>query len=508
MTRKHLHSRIPGFFSMTVTRTFILAMIYLCVIGVPALMIITFQLPAGFYGIFYNPSILASVSVFILLAILAPYAYLFFQQKYDARRLSAQREQFNALKTITQGSLEIEDLGHLLKIIPNFLTLMYHAKLKTDIEQAAVYFYDAVTKSYLLVAHRGSVSPESTFLSTDNPLVFWFTKKAPQLVKKGYVTARDVQALRLDDIKYLLTHTNVALYEPSIKNLFASLRNEFKQLKADLCIPCFYQKECAGILILGEKERGRYNQEEIDALTTVSNHIAMAVRSARLRQELTSSYLEAITSIIKSLEARDPYTKGHADRVSSYSLAITLEVKDKSPFDQIVDLQAKVQQAALLHDVGKIGVRDGILLKPDGLNTEEIEVIRQHPQIGEHILSGLRGIPKDVLAGIRYHHEKFDGSGLAELKGERIPPIARILAVADSFDAMTTDRPYRKAMSDREAVKEIIKYTYFAGPQWDPVVVEGMLEAFKQGIFKKDSIITQQEIELIKKELAAASHGK
>ncbi|MCM8779942.1 MAG: HD-GYP domain-containing protein, partial [Candidatus Omnitrophica bacterium] len=238
-----------------------------------------------------------------------------------------------------------------------------------------------------------------------------------------------------------------------------------------------------------------------DALTAISNHIAMSIRSAKLRQDLSGSYLEAIASIVKSLEARDPYTKGHSERVATYSLAIAAELKDKSPYNQIMDFLVKVQQAALLHDVGKIGIRDEILLKPDGLSPEEIEVIRQHPQIGEHILSGLKGISHDVLYGIKYHHEKYDGSGVLELKGEQIPPLARILAVADTYDAMTTDRPYRKAFSDQEAVKEIVKNTYCSGPQWDPKVVEALLESLKKGIFRKEAAITQEEIEQIKREL-------
>jgi len=228
----------------------------------------------------------------------------------------------------------------------------------------------------------------------------------------------------------------------------------------------------------------------------------MAIRSAKLRQDLVASYLEAIKGIVKSLEARDPYTKGHSERVVWYSLAIASELKDKFPFSQIPGFLEKVQQAALLHDVGKIGIRDNILLKPEALTSEENEIVAQHPKISEHILMGLKGISQDVLAGVKYHHERYDGTGYCGLKGGLIPPIARILAVADSYDAMTTDRPYRRALSDNETLKEIIKSTYYSGPQWDPIVVEALLNAFKKGMFKKEAIITQKEIEQMKKELA------
>ncbi|MDD5610076.1 MAG: histidine kinase N-terminal 7TM domain-containing protein [Candidatus Omnitrophica bacterium] len=481
------------------TRAFILTAVYVCVIG--ATLIVASALQVPLQNVVNNLSMFITLSIFVILSLSAPYTYLYFQQRYDEKRLTAQREQFSALKQITQGSLEIEDLSHLLKVIPHFLMQMYQAKLKTKISQTAVYFYDATTKLYIMVAHRGSQKPSKAYLTTDDALIFWFTKKVPYLVQKGYYKEKELQALRNEDIDFLLSQSSLLSHEQGLKNLLESIRLELAQLKAHICVPCFYQKECTGILILGEKTKGSYNQEEIDALSTVSNHIAMSIRSAQLRQDLTASYLEAITSIAKSLEARDPYTKGHSERVALYSLAIAAELQGKPPYNQIVDFQVKIQQAALLHDVGKIGIRDDILLKPGGLNPEEVEVIRQHPQIGEHILSGLKGISRDVLLGIRYHHEKYDGSGTTEIKGEQIPPIARILAVADTYDAMTTDRPYRKGLSDREALKEIIKNTYYQGPQWDPKVVEAMLEAFKKGIFKQGVSITQEEIEQIKREI-------
>ena len=481
-------------------KTTVLAVIYFSVIAIPLLMGYFLHVP--FSLIIDNPQLSFTLSVFTLLAIVAPYIYISFQQESSSRMLLGQREQFNALKKITQGSLEIEDLSHLLKIIPNFLLKMYRTKLNTVISQAAVYFYDNTTDSFIMVAQRGKVKPLKTYLTTQSPLVCWLTVTIPYLIRKKYFKPEELEVLRVKDIDYFLSMASLVGREPKIKEVLIKLKEEFQQLGASLCVPCSYQKEYTGFLILGQKKCGEYNAEEISALTTVSNHIAMAIRSAKLRQDLVASYLEAIKGIVKSLEARDPYTKGHSERVVWYSLAIASELKDKFPFSQIPGFLEKVQQAALLHDVGKIGIRDNILLKPEALTSEENEIVAQHPKISEHILMGLKGISQDVLAGVKYHHERYDGTGYCGLKGGLIPPIARILAVADSYDAMTTDRPYRRALSDNETLKEIIKSTYYSGPQWDPIVVEALLNAFKKGMFKKEAIITQKEIEQMKKELA------
>ncbi|MCM8782262.1 MAG: hypothetical protein NC828_04360 [Candidatus Omnitrophica bacterium] len=200
---------------VVLTRAAILAMVYVGVIGVTLITALALRVPLE--RVVSNLPALITLSIFALLSLSAPFTYLHFQQRYDDRRLASQREQFSALKQITQGSLEIEDLGHLLKIIPHFLMQMYQAKLKTPIAHAAVYFYDATTKLYIMVAQRGREKSSKLYLSADDPLIFWFTKRAPSLAQKKYFAAKELTVLKNEDIDYFLSNTALFTHEAKIK---------------------------------------------------------------------------------------------------------------------------------------------------------------------------------------------------------------------------------------------------------------------------------------------------
>jgi len=221
-------------------KTTVLAVIYFSVIAIPLLMGYFLHVP--FSLIIDNPQLSFTLSVFTLLAIVAPYIYISFQQESSSRMLLGQREQFNALKKITQGSLEIEDLSHLLKIIPNFLLKMYRTKLNTVISQAAVYFYDNTTDSFIMVAQRGKVKPLKTYLTTQSPLVCWLTVTIPYLIRKKYFKPEELEVLRVKDIDYFLSMASLVGREPKIKEVLIKLKEEFQQLGASLCVPCSYQK--------------------------------------------------------------------------------------------------------------------------------------------------------------------------------------------------------------------------------------------------------------------------
>jgi putative nucleotidyltransferase with HDIG domain len=150
----------------------------------------------------------------------------------------------------------------------------------------------------------------------------------------------------------------------------------------------------------------------------------------------------------------------------------------------------RVRTAAILHDVGKLGVRDGILNKPGGLTEEEFEVMRQHPSIGAQIMEPIRML-KDIIPGIRNHHETWDGTGYPDkLEGEDIPLVARIIGVADTFDAMTTNRPYQKAKS-LEFVLE--KMRAMSGTRFDPEAVDALLAAVRAGDVTPPSLDQQTD---------------
>jgi putative nucleotidyltransferase with HDIG domain len=183
--------------------------------------------------------------------------------------------------------------------------------------------------------------------------------------------------------------------------------------------------------------------------------------------------LSAIYALVSAVEARDPYIYGHSRKVSTYAGALA-EAIGLSP-DEI----SKVNTAGLLHDIGKIGIPDNVLNKKKKLNGENWEAIKTHPRLGANIIGNIPHLVPCV-SSILHHHERWDGSGYPDgLKGEEIPIGARILAVADSFEAMTSARPYRRALSREEVVKELRQG---AGIQFDPYLVEVFIGIIKAGL--------------------------
>jgi HD-GYP domain-containing protein (c-di-GMP phosphodiesterase class II) len=183
-------------------------------------------------------------------------------------------------------------------------------------------------------------------------------------------------------------------------------------------------------------------------------------------------FLNSVRMLAAAIDAKDPYTRGHSERVGRYSVAIgkNLGLPEKE--------MRNLRISALLHDVGKIGVDDRILRKPGALTDEEFEIMKGHPAKGAAIMSGVAQLI-DIIPGMKYHHEKWSGGGYPEgLEGEQIPMQARIVAIADTFDAMTTNRPYQKAMELGYVVEKIKS---FAGTRFDPRVVEAFVNAVKRG---------------------------
>lgn len=209
---------------------------------------------------------------------------------------------------------------------------------------------------------------------------------------------------------------------------------------------------------------------EIRELTTSFNDAAGVIRHGR--EELSRAYVEFVGSLASALDARDPYTAGHSLRVSKYSFMIARRLN--LPPEQADEIRV----GALLHDIGKIGIADSVLQKPGGLTNEEFALIRQHPVIGQKILEGVHGLAP-YLAIVELHHENWDGSGYPYgLSGQETPLGARIVHVADAYDAMTSDRPYRRGMRREEALRALIRN---AGTQFDPVVVNVFAECMGGG---------------------------
>ena len=196
----------------------------------------------------------------------------------------------------------------------------------------------------------------------------------------------------------------------------------------------------------------------------------------RKNRELKQAYRDTVNAVVNTLEARDPYTHGHTERVTRIAKSIASSIAVKKDLDE--DDLFTIEIGALLHDVGKIGVPDAVLRKPGPLEVGELLQIQEHPAKGKHILDNIPYL-EQALPCILHHHERFDGQGYPEkIAGEKIPLPGRIISVADAFDAMTSNRPYREKMDYRSAFHEIEKN---AGKQFDPEIVEALGKLLKSG---------------------------
>ena len=208
------------------------------------------------------------------------------------------------------------------------------------------------------------------------------------------------------------------------------------------------------------------SHNEIGQLAETFNHMTRQLDT--YDRNMRELFLSTIKSLAAAIDAKDPYTRGHSERVAIYSVAIGRELGlDQRSLERL-------QIAALLHDVGKIGISDAVLRKPDRLTAEEYEIIKRHPAMGASIMGPIRQL-KDIIPGMRHHHEALDGTGYPDgLAGGEIPLMARIIAVADTFDAMTSERLYQKAMDDRLVINRLMQ---LSGTRYDPKAVQAFIAA-------------------------------
>jgi|YNPNPStandDraft_1061719.scaffolds.fasta_scaffold03783_3 response regulator RpfG family c-di-GMP phosphodiesterase len=230
-----------------------------------------------------------------------------------------------------------------------------------------------------------------------------------------------------------------------------------------ISVPLLMRGEVFGVLNVADKGSGRsFLEEDLTLLSALAHKAALAIENQALYESIFTTLTDTLLSLVSTIEARDPHTKDHSQRVTQWAVRIA-ELMGISQ----EELDA-IKFAGYLHDIGKIGVRDSILMKPTALTPEEEAIIRTHPIIGERIVKPLGLLPLERSV-IRHHHERWDGRGYPDgLKAEEIPLPARILAVADAYDAITSDRVYRKARRSAEALREIERCT---GSQFDRRVV-------------------------------------
>ncbi len=235
-----------------------------------------------------------------------------------------------------------------------------------------------------------------------------------------------------------------------------------KGARSALILPLVIDNNNLGALVFTATRAQAYPAEVLSIARLLSLQVASAVRTALLLEELDGQET-VIVSLALAIEAKDPYTQGHCARLAEYAALLGADLGFTER-----DLQ-RLRMAAMLHDIGKIAIPEEVLRKPEPLTNEEYRVMRSHPAIGENICRPLRSA-RPILPAIRHHHEHWDGRGYPDgLRGEEIPLLARIIAIVDAYDAMSSDRPYRAGLAG-EAALEVLREN--KGPQWDPALIE------------------------------------
>jgi putative nucleotidyltransferase with HDIG domain len=254
-------------------------------------------------------------------------------------------------------------------------------------------------------------------------------------------------------------------------------------VRSAMCAPLFNRNTVLGIVYVDSHKANSFSRKDLALFSALALKVAIAVDNARLYDDLRGLFYNTVETLVRTIQAKDQYTAGHSTRVSRYSLMIAdklgLSTKEKH----------QLYLAAMLHDIGKIGVPDDLLNRPGHLSPEEMERVRNHVVVGASMIEML-GEMHPIVPLIRHHHECYDGSGYPDgLRGEQIPLISRIIAVADMYDAMTSDRPYRKRRSHQFAVEEILSVS---GVKIDPKVAEAFLEVLKDIVAGADSSPTKE----------------
>ena len=339
--------------------------------------------------------------------------------------------ELNTLHEIAKNIGTVLDINKLLELI-----LDLTAKVFGGVKTSSIILYDEETKLLNLKLYKGEKS-----------------SKNMKPIKSGEGIAGKVfqrgEPIMINDM-----HTN------DNESIDAG--------SSSICVPLKVKEKCLGVLSITDKLSGEpFDKSDLDMMVTLASQIAVSLNNAKLYEDLETSYLSAVRALANSIDAKDTYTMGHSERVAKYSIEIgkIMNLSDK-------DLK-NLYIGALLHDIGKIGISEAIINKPDKLTNEEFQQIKTHPSRGAMIIEPAKFL-KEKVPLIKYHHERFDGKGYPEgLKGEEIPLLARIICVADSFDAMTSKRAYRDTMPLEFARKEMIRCSE---TQFDPRIVGAFLE--------------------------------
>jgi len=401
-----------------------------------------------------------------------------------AKRPKPQLDYQVVLETASRTMIRFKKPERLIRMIVQVID----EQLRTT--HTAVLLHKQKNNAFVLIDSKGEegvkIPVNFIRMTFENPLIKIFN------TRQNYVVS-DTGTLCCGDLKALLKNKEAFKKDVELENLVDLVLRQMELIKAEVCIPCYYKKDLIGVLALGPKiSKQKFTRQEIGFFMTLANDAAMAIANAQLIQDLQEKvdevkdlyirehkiFIHTAIALATAIDARDPYTHGHTERVTYYCLAVADELEDIPEAQAYHNFRETLHISALLHDVGKIGCPDSILNKKGKLTKKEREKIEEHPEVGAAILMPIKEL-RDIAKEIKSHQEHYDGKGYPEgLKGTEIPLIARIIAVCDTFDAITTDRPYRQREMVEFAVQEIREG---AGTQFDPIVVSAFLLAFEKG---------------------------
>lgn len=287
------------------------------------------------------------------------------------------------------------------------------------------------------------------------------------------VAGVEVEEMDPADVKALMEERRVVVMEPGLSPFVPMERSGAAGVRSVVLVPLYSRERFLGMIILFHPdEADELEPEDLNLITAIAGQAAMALENATLYEDLEMSYFSTVKALARAIEVKDPYTYGHSERVTEYALAIARRM------DVSENEIKNIKYAAALHDIGKIGIARKILDKPGTLSDEEFVYIKTHPRLGDSIIEPVAFLeaPRNIIL---HHHERFDGQGYPDgLRGDEIELGARILAVADAFQAMMSDRPYRKSLHLEEALGELESNS---GGQFDPRVVRAFIEAHREG---------------------------
>ncbi len=255
-----------------------------------------------------------------------------------------------------------------------------------------------------------------------------------------------------------------------------------QNIHSAMCVPLRAEEKILGAIYVDSLSLASvFTETELALLSAVGQQAGMAIERARLVCDLENLFVGAMHTLVATIEAKDPYTRGHSQRVTALALLLSDEM------GLTANERCAVELAGVLHDVGKIAVPEALLRKPAALSAEEFAIIQRHPGDGARIIRNMPELNRivsmsDILAAVEHHHERYDGNGYpSRLRGTAIPRLARILAVCDTFDAITSDRPYRRARSNDAALAVLEEN---AAAQFDPECVQYFKEMHQRGAIK------------------------